>query len=151
MGHGCYYTNRIDGSKAFWIDTEPYSKDEETGEYSFDEFIWQDTIDNLHYELEELGWTKDKDYHYSRGTYELILESGHGHEIVFRLENLEPEWSDYFHQGTFNLVLANHARVYEKLAREISKYHKLRMATSGWTSGEYVPEPLKSNKRQAQN
>lgn len=138
MGHGCYYTNEITGTKAFWIEINPYYEDEETGKECFDEHAWGDTIGNLKYELEKIGYSQQDNYHFYNGLYNLILESGHGNEIVIRLEPRGEEQYYIEDVRIHNLALANHQKCYDKLGRELKNIgYTLHIATSGYTSTEY--------------
>lgn len=139
MGAGCYYTNNETGTRAFWIDTEPYYTDPETGKECYDEFIFDDTIGNLKYTLESLGYEQESTYKFANGLYDLILESGHGNEIVFRLEPHE-ETTFGIDQKIYNLAMANHDKCYTAIAKKLCQEgYELRMATSGYTSGSYNP------------
>ena len=138
MGQGCYYTNNITRTRAFWIDINPYYKNEETGEDMFDDQAWSDVTGNLMYELESLGYSHQDDYKFYNGLYNLTLDGGHGHEIVIRLE---PKGEEQYHTDDtriFNLAMANHERCYARLGKELKKlgYH-LRIASSGYTSMKY--------------
>jgi hypothetical protein len=138
MGHGCYYTNNITKTKAFWIDVDPYYEDEETGEEMFDDYAWDDEVGNLTYELEKIGYTQDSDYEFHNGLFNVVLESGHGHEIIIRLEPRGEEQYYIEDIRVYNLALANHCRSYRKIGKHLlSLGYKLRIATSGYTSTEY--------------
>lgn len=130
MGHGCYYTNKETGTKAFWVEVD-YTTTNEDGEEIHDDFAWNDTVDNLKYVLEAIGYNQESEYEYSNGLYQLILESTHGGDVVVRLEPSE----DY---QLFGLAVANHAKCYAKLGRELLKYHVLRIAATAWTSTKYT-------------
>jgi len=138
MGHGCYYTNKITRTKAFWIDINPYYEDEETGEEIFDEHAWSDEVGNIKYELEKIGYTQDSTYEFHNGLFNLILESGHGNEIIIRLE---PKGEEQYYTEDIrihNLALANHSRSYSKIGKHLlSQGYKLRIASSGYTSTNY--------------
>ena len=140
MGHGCYYTNNETKSRAFWIDLSYYYEDEETKEDTYDAFLWDDTISNLKYELESIGYTQKDEYNFYNGLFNLVLESGYGGEVVFRLEPLNINC--YYSEDVriYNLALGNHSKCYNKLAKELVKVgYKLRIATSGYTSTDYLP------------
>ena len=138
MGHGCYYTHDETRTRAFWIELNYYYEDEETGKEVVDEWVWEDTIGNLKYELEAIGYTKDSMYFFSNGLVDLELIRGHGGEIVFKLE---PKGrNQYYNEDiwTYNLAMANHAKCYAKIGRELKKIgYELRIASSGYTSTEY--------------
>ena len=139
MGHGCYYTNKETGSRAFWIDLD-YSEqiDEETG-LDYANFAFGDTILNLGYELQDIGYEQMGEYEFCNGLYYLILESGYGGKVVIRLE---PKGSDRYYYDDiriYNLAMANHERCYARIGRELLKIgYKLRIASSGYTSTEYI-------------
>lgn len=134
MGAGCYYTNKETRTKAFWIDTPPNEDDIDFNS------VFDDEIQNLHYELLKLGYDQDRIddyYHYSNGLFQMILESKYeGDGIVIRLEPHTEEPANIYTLG-----MANHERSYYKLARELNKAgYPLRIATSGYTSTIYKPK-----------
>ena len=139
MGAGCYYThNNFDGERkrAFWIELDLYFEDEETGEEVYDDNLWDDTVDNLKYTFEDLGYEFVDTYKFENGLYTLELESGYMNEIVVKLEPKGEERCYSDEQRIYNLAVANHDRCYDKLIRALKKEgYKLRMATSGYTSG----------------
>lgn len=128
MGAGCYYRNKETGTKAFWIDL--YDDDENGHER---ELTFHDTIQDIGNILEgQSTFEQIEDDHYISSLYELRLESTYyGHGLVFRMEP---------HEDYYNLAMANHAKNYKFIAKLIhAAGYRLRIATSGWTSGEYKP------------
>ena len=139
MGTGCYYTNKETGTKAFWIDVNPYYEDE-NGEEQFFEDIWDDTVLELEYEFKKLGYQKYDSYLFYNGLFNLELESGYGNEIVIRLEPRETNRYYLEDVRLHNLAIANHDRCYDRIAKHLDKLgYPLRIATSGYTSSEYKP------------
>ena len=139
MGTGCYYTNKETGTRAFWIDIDPYYEDD-NGDEIYDEWIWEDTCLNLQSELEYLGYQKETNLKFYNGLYNLILEGGYGSEIVIRLEPRITEAYYYEDVRLYNLALANHDRCYDRIAKYLHKMgYPLRIATSGYTSCKYDP------------
>jgi hypothetical protein len=130
MGHGCFYTHKETETRAAWIPLEYYYTDED-GKEVIDEFVWDDEISNLRYTFDEIGYKYDSQYLFYNGLFNVELESGHGGEIVIRLEPRYSEGPEY------QLALANHERSYDRIKRHLIKSgYELRIATSGYTSCE---------------
>lgn len=138
MGAGCYYTNKITGTKAFWIEVNPYYEDEETGEEIVDEHAWDDLVGNLKYELEKIGYKQDSKLEFHNGLFNLILESGYSDELIIRLEPKGEEQYYIEDVRVHNLALANHSRSYNRLGKHLKSLgYPMRVATSGYTSTTY--------------
>lgn len=135
MGAGCYYTHNETRTRAFWVEVNSAFQND-AGEWDFDPYLFEDTISNLREELETIGWDHNDNYNYSNGFYDLYLESTYGGDgIVFRMEPL-----DGLEPRLWGLAMYNFDRSYDKIARHlVSQGYNLRIATSGYTSGEYLP------------
>jgi len=138
MGTGCYYTNKETGTRAFWMDINPYYQDEDGNEV-YDDYLFDDLLDNLKYELKDMGFDHIDNQTYQNTLYTLHLEGGHGHELIFRLE---PRYIDAYHKDDirlYNLALGSHERNYNALAKKLIKLgYELSIATSGYTSAIYT-------------
>lgn len=134
MGYGCYFTNKETGTRSFWIDIDPYNENEE--ENLDIDLIFDDLICDVSDILDEIGYIQEKDSKFYNGLYDLYLEYGPmGDKIIFRLEPLEDCDSNIY-----NLAMANFDKCYDKIARTLISYgYELRIATSGYTSGRYIP------------
>jgi hypothetical protein len=134
MGAGCNYTlDENNDIRAYWIDIacDCYEQDQEC-------VCFQDTIDNLKYELLELkqlakhGQVPSNNGYenkfYYLDSYIVSLEStynGDGVLIQFLLQD---------DSDNYGLKMHNYENSYLKVIKHINKYYPLRIATSGYTS-----------------
>ena len=132
MGAGCYYTHKETGTRAFWVDVDPYYTDED-GQEQHDEFAWQDEVGNIGCELEALGYKKSAPYEWQNGLFTVTLASGHGNEVVIYMNPA------HLYGREYSLAMATHERSSARIKRHLLKQsYPLRIATSGYTS-EAVP------------
>jgi hypothetical protein len=136
MGAGCYYTHKETGTKAFWIDLDNLEYDENDSDQYEDNF-WLE-VENIKTQIHSLNYEIDR---FDRlklynGLAEVKLESTYyGDGIVVLLEP-----NQYQDSALFNLFLANHNRMYNRIKRKLLQAgYKLRIATGGFTSMEVTP------------
>jgi hypothetical protein len=133
MGAGCYYTHKETGTKAFWIDLDNLEYDENDSDQYEDNFWFE--VENIKTQIHSLNYEIDR---FDRlklynGLAEVKLESTYyGDGIVVLLEP-----NQYQDSALFNLFLANHNRMYNRIKRKLLQAgYKLRIATGGFTSME---------------
>lgn len=140
MGAGCNYTNRETETKAFWIDLGfewDENLNEVTNQIRYND-IWEDTNLDLIYVFKDIGYDQNSKGNFCNGLGKIELESTHdGNGVVIRLEPLSTEIWHHEDIKKYNLFMANHYIMYERIKKKLlDSGYSLRIATSGYTSTE---------------
>ena len=127
MGAGCYYKHEypFDDNLAAWIELDNLS-DVDSDQYSF---IYQ-SITGI---IVGLGYEFDGE-EFKNGLYKIELKSTYyGDGLIVYFKNRRDEY--------INLAIGNFDSSENKILKALHKNgYKLRIATSGYTSKEYIPE-----------
>lgn len=141
MGAGCYYTNRYYDKdnyeqyiKAVWLDIDP----EDDSDYEFGSYtLFSDLKVILN-----VSCYNDSDQTIETPMYKIWFESTYyGDGIIIKQElkfnnnyNLDP-----YEQKLKNIANYNFKKNYYSMINKLCKLgYKFRIATSGYTSGEYI-------------
>lgn len=122
MGAGCYYRHEypFDNNLAAWIELK------DSDQYSFEWELISDII-------KECGYNYNENYFYNQ-LYKIELKSTYYGDgiIVYFSNNSDPY---------INLAIHNFGFAENKVLKALYKNgYKLIIATSGYTSREYIPE-----------
>lgn len=133
MGAGCYYTHKCNRQKACWIDfnhsdNEGYEEDD----YDIMRMWEEDIIDNIECLLAKIGYRNMQN-----GLCKVeLVPTYYGDGLIIDISPAMEEW-----EPSYNLFLANFDRMEENILRCLHKAgFELRIATSGYTSGQYIPK-----------
>lgn len=132
MGAGCYYTHEHNRQKACWIDFNHHKNDEYDAEdYDLMRMWEEDIIYNIEYTLAKHGYRNMEN-----GLVKItLIPTYYGDGLVIDISPAMEEW-----EPSYNLFLANFDRIEEKILRILHKAgFELRIATSGYTSAQYIP------------
>lgn len=123
MGAGCYYKHEypFDGNLAAWIELD---------ELDQDQYSWM--FQSISYIITGLGYEFDGE-DFKNGLYKIELKSTYyGDGLIVYFKN---RYDEYTNLAIHNFVLSEN-----KVLKALHKNgYKLRIATSGYTSREYIP------------
>lgn len=139
MGAGCNYTNEYydknnkkQSIKAVWLEIDPE-----------DEYDYTDSISNLFYDLKSVLNVKweDKDQTIQTPLYNIFFESTYYGDGIIIKQEVFYDKSDYLEPNEKRLQAlanSNFEKNYYSMINKLCKMgYKFRIATSGYTSGEY--------------
>lgn len=126
MGAGCYYKHEypFDDNLAAWIKLDDLN-DADSDQYSY-------TLQSIAYIIVGLGYEFDGE-EFKNGLYKIELKSTYyGDGLIVYFKN---RYDKYTNLAIHNFVLSEN-----KVLKALHKNgYKLRIATSGYTSKEYIP------------
>lgn len=130
MGAGCYYTHACNRQKACWVEV---SQDDDGDEDNSSLYCW--ALESITGLLESNGYRN-----LENSFFTIKLESTYyGDGIVVELVPTCEE-----NPCLYALAMANFDRIEERILRLIhGAGFVLKIATSGYTSDTYTPQPLK--------
>ena len=143
MGAGCYYTNEYydknnkkQSVKAVWLEIDPE-----------DEYDYQYSVDDLHIELQKILnhiYLDNQDIY--TNLYRVWFESTYyGDGVIIKQETryIDEHYLEPDEKKLQALANCNFEKNYYSMINKLCKFgYKFRIATSGYTSGEYSNDSI---------